>query len=236
MPCCVGILILLPFLVAAQDPNEIGNLRNYYHQRLHFGAALGINRACFLIQPAHHFEQFDSLKAVTPVTKPGFTIGVLTDVRLQKYITLRFIPNISFTDRQLDYYFEGAKNTITKKKIIESVFINFPVDLKLRSKRVKNFGAYLLAGGGYSLDLSSKRNVNNEGVGINDQIVKIKQNDFFYEGGAGAEFYLQYFKFAIEVKASMGIRNMLIKDHTIFSESLEQLRSKIVTISITFET
>ncbi len=219
----------------AQDPNERGNLNNYYHRQLHFGAAISINRANFILQPAEHFERFDSLKAVTSASKPGFNIGFLVDTRLQKYITLRFVPNISFAERHLDYYFEGKKDVITKTKIIESVFINFPVDFKLRSKRVKNFGAYILAGGGYSLDLSSKRNVDNDGVAINDQIVKLKRDDFFYEGGAGAEFYLQYFKFAIEAKVSMGIRNMLIKDNTIFSNSLDQLRSKIVTISITFE-
>jgi hypothetical protein len=219
----------------AQDPNERGNLRNYYNLQWHFGAALSVNRANFIMLPAAHFERFDSLKAVTSAAKSGFNIGFLADTRLQKYLTLRFVPNISFTGRQLNYYFEGKKEIITKIKPIESVFINFPVDLKLRSKRVKNFGAYVLAGGGYSLDLSSKRNVNNDGVSINDQIVKLKRDDFFYEGGAGAEFYLQYFKFAIEAKVSMGIRNMLIKDNTIFSNSLDQLRSKILTISITFE-
>jgi hypothetical protein len=219
----------------AQDPNERGNLSNYYHRQWHFGAALSVNRANFIVQPAEHFERFDSLKAVTSVAQSGFNIGFLIDTRLQKYLTLRFVPNICFAGRHLNYYFEGKKDIITKVKPIESVFINFPVDLKLRSKRVKNFGAYILAGGGYSLDLSSKRNVNNDGVSLNDQIVKLKRDDFFYEGGAGAEFYLQYFKFAIEAKVSMGIRNMLIKDNTIFSNSLDQLRSKILTISITFE-
>jgi hypothetical protein len=72
-------------------------------------------------------------------------------------------------------------------------------------------------------------------VSLNDQIVKLKRDDFFYEGGAGAEFYLQYFKFAIEAKVSMGVRNMLVKDNTIFSTSIDKLKSKILTISITFE-
>ncbi|HRG39732.1 MAG TPA: PorT family protein, partial [Bacteroidia bacterium] len=103
------------------------------------------------------------------------------------------------------------------------------------SKRVKNFGAYILAGGGYSLDLSSKRKVDNTGLGVNDQIVKLKRDDFFYEGGAGAEFYLQYFKFAIEAKVSMGTLNMLQKDNTVFANAIDKLKTKVLTISITFE-
>ena len=219
----------------AQDPNERGNLPNYYNQHLHFGFAIGINRANFLILPAEHFERLDSLKAVTSAPKPGFNIAIVSELRLHKYITLRFIPNLSFSERSLDFYFEGKKDTIIKHKAIESAFLNFPIDLKLRSKRVKNFSAYLLAGGGYNLDLASKRKVSNDGLGLNDQIVKLKRDDFSFEGGIGAEFYLQYFKFAIETKLTMGTINLLIKDGTIFSNSIDKLRSKVLTISLTFE-
>jgi hypothetical protein len=229
------VLAIGTFIARAQDPNEKGNLTNYYHQRLHFGFALGVTRANFIMQPAEHFERFDSLKAVVPSPKSGFNLGIVSDLMLKKYITVRFLPNLEFAGRQLDYYFVGKKDSIAKTKMVESVFINFPVDFKLRSKRVKNFGAYVLAGCGYSLDLASKRKVNNDGVSLNDQIVKLRRDDFFYEGGAGAEFYLQYFKFAIEAKVSMGARNMLIKDNTIFSNSIDKLKTKVLTISITFE-
>lgn len=219
----------------AQDPNERGNLPNYYYQHLHFGFALGINRANFLITPVEHFERLDSLKAVTSAPKAGFNIGIVSELMLHKYLTLRFLPSLSFSERNLDFYFEGKKDTIVKPKTIESAFLNFPLDLKLRSKRVKNFGAYILAGGGYNLDLASKRKVSNDGIAINDQIIKLKRDDFSYEGGVGAEFYLQYFKFAIEAKVTMGTINLLIKDNTIFSNSIDKLKSKVFTISITFE-
>lgn len=219
----------------AQDPNERGNLTNYYHQRLNFGVALSVIRASFFIRPTGHFERLDSLKAVTAQPKQGFNLTIVSELMLHKYLTLRFLPNYSFTERVLNYSFEGKKDTIVKAKTIESAFLNFPLDLKLRSKRVKNFGAYIIAGGGYTLDLASKRKVDNTGVALNDQIVKLNRNDFFYEGGAGAEFYLQYFKFAIEAKVSMGLTNVLVKDNTIFTNAIDQLKSKIITISITFE-
>lgn len=228
------LISFFALFLKAQDPNEKGNLEKYYHEKLHFGFTLGVNRANFIIHPSAHFERHDSLKRVQSIPKFGFNLGIVSDLRLHKYITLRFVPNLSFAERNLEFYFEGH-DTITRTKTIESTFLNFPLDLKLRSKRVKNFGAYILAGGGYSLDLASKRKTVNTSPNINEQIVKLKRDDFSYEAGAGAEFYLQYFKFAIELKLSMGISNLLIRDNTIYSNSIDKLNSKVFLISLTFE-
>jgi hypothetical protein len=142
------ILVLFSLNVKAQDPNEKGNLTNYYNQTLHFGFALGINRANFSIDPSEHFERFDSLLKVEQGPKMGFNLGIVSEVRLRKYLTLRFVPNLSFAERNLQYTFSRVDSIIIRTKTIESTFINFPLDLKLRSKRVKNFSAYLLGGGG----------------------------------------------------------------------------------------
>lgn len=227
-----ALVLLSAVRVKAQDGGQRGNLANYYDEKLHFGFTLGVNRTNFIIQSAQHFERFDSLKWVHSAPKPGFNLGIVSEVRLHKYITLRFIPNLSFAERDLEFYFEGH-DTIVRKRTIESTFLNFPLDLKLRSKRVGNFGAYILGGGGYSLDLASKRKVQN--TTGNDAIVKLRRDDFSYEFGAGAEFYLQYFKFAIEGKMSMGTRNLLIKDNNIYSNSIDKLNSRVFLISITFE-
>lgn len=229
------LLVITSLSAIAQDPNERGNLPNYYQQKLHFGFAISVNRTNFLIDRAEHFERLDSIKTVNSYPKSGFNLAIVSELTLHKYVTLRFLPTLSFAVRDLSFLFVTKKDSIAKVKSIESAFVNFPVDLKLRSKRVKNFSAYILAGGGYSLDLSSKRKADNEGVSINDQIVKLKRDDFFYEGGAGAEFYLQYFKLAIEAKLSLGLLNMLQKDNTIFSNAINELRTKVLTVSITFE-
>jgi hypothetical protein len=228
------LLILFVFAAIFTSAQEQrGNLPSYYKARMHFGFTLGVNRANFIIHPAPHFERFDTLKSVVSIPKYGFNLGIVSELMLHQYVTLRFIPNLSFAERNLQYSFEGY-DTIVRKKSIESTFLNFPLDLKLRSKRVNNFGAYILAGGGYSLDLASKRNTVTS-TDPNEQIVKLKRDDFFYEVGAGAEFYLEYFKFAIEGKLSIGTKNLLIKDNTIYSNSIDKLNSKVFLISITFE-
>jgi len=229
-----ALLLLTSVATQAQDNGGgyRGNLPNYYDEVLHFGFTLGVNRSNFVIHSSEHFERLDTLKWVHSSPKPGFNLGIVSELRLHKYITLRFVPNLSFAERNLEFYFEGH-DTIVRKKTVESTFLNFPLDLKLRSKRVGNFGAYILGGGGYSLDLASKRKVQN--TSGTDAIVKLRRDDFSYEFGAGAEFYLQYFKFAIEGKVSMGTRNLLIKDTNVYSDAIDKLNSRIFLISITFE-
>lgn len=228
------ILSVSVLFVKAQDPNERGNLTNYYNETLHFGFTLGVNRTNFLIVPSQHFERYDTLKWVRSSPKFGFNLGIVSELRLHKYLTLRFVPNLSFAERNLQYYFEGH-DTVVRTKTIESTFLNFPLDLKLRSKRVNNFSAYVLGGGGYSLDLASKRKVKNDSTDPNEQIVRLKRDDFSYEAGAGVEFYLQYFKFAVELKMTQGVKNLLIKDNTVYSESIDKLNSRVFLVSITFE-
>jgi hypothetical protein len=235
--CLISCFLLFysgGLLAQDQETKPRGNLPNYFNEKWNFGFTLGVNRANFRIDYADHFERFDSLKTVESKPKYGFNLGIVSELRLHKYVLLRFVPNISFAERNLQYYFEGKKDTIIKDKSIESTFLNFPLDLKLRSKRLGNFDAYLVAGGGYSLDLASKRKTKNSSE-PDEQIVRLKRDDFSYEAGVGFEFYLEYFKFAVEGKMINGTKNLIIKDNTIFSNPIDKLNSKIFLISITFE-
>ena len=229
---CILIIVCFLSIKSFSQGEKRGNLANYYKQPLHFGFTLGVNKSNFIIKNVAHFERFDSLKRVESSSKFGFNLGIVSELRLHDYIVLRFIPNLSFAERNLNYYFEGF-DTIVRTKKVESTFINVPFDLKLRSKRVGNFAAHIVAGGGYSLDLASKRKVVNTVPG--EEIVKLKRDDFFIEGGIGTEFFLEYFKFGIELKVSRGMKNLLIKDNTIYSNSIDKINSKIFLISLTFE-
>ena len=70
---------------------------------------------------------------------------------------------------------------------------------------------------------------------LNEQIVKLDNSDLYYEVGTGFEFYLEYFKFSIELKLSVGTKDIMIKENTIFSNSINRLNSKIFLVSLTFE-
>ena len=211
------------------------NLPAYNRTWLHFGFILAINSTNFALQPisdlAGHFD--DSLKTIRSAPQTGFNLGIVSEVKIGKYLKLRFVPDLAFSERDLAYSFMGVDTFMVTKKI-PSTFLDFPLDVKLISKRLKNFEAYVLAGGKYVTDLASQRNVNENLLGGNE-VVRLIRNDYAYEAGAGVEFYLPYFKFGIEGKLSMGLRNLLIKDSTVYTQSLEYLKSKVFLLSLTFE-
>ena len=228
------VLVMLLFSIRAESQQTI-NLPAYTHAHYHFGFIIGINTTSFYIDPAPNMEEKfkDTLRSIRSVPQVGFDLGIVTELSITRYLKLRFVPSLGFSDRQLAYNFLGV-DTFTVTKDIQSVFLNFPLDLKLISKRLNNFEAYVLAGGKFARDLASQKDVNQQLAGAK-ATVRIQPNDWYYEAGGGIEFYLPYFKFGLELKVSQGLRNLIIPDNTVYTESINQLKSKTYLLSFTFE-
>lgn len=231
----------------SQHKEEGGvNLPKFYKNKVHFGFALAYNQTDFRIHTVKNSAFPDTLigdvrygiKTIYTKSDPGFALGIISDFRLHDYLRVRFTPNISFASRSLDYTLQNANRDSTKlyKKSVESTFIILPLELKLQSKRLDNFGAYVIFGGGYTLDLVSKKKGQAVG-GANqlDDAVLLKRDDYFYSGGAGVDFYLEYFKLGLEVKVIQGTKNLLQKNNNIFTNSIDKVNSKMVIFSVTFE-
>ena len=238
-------LLLTTFcqLVFAQPNTEKGlNLPKFYGQRIHFGFSIGFNQTDFRIHTVPNSKMPHdvhdtilypqdtlTLKSVQSKADPGFNLGIICDLRIHQYVRLRFLPSISFASRSLLYNFTGTK-TFTKVKKSESSFIFLPLNVKLQSKRLQNFSAYVVGGGAFSIDLASGKK-----DAANDAVVRLQSTDWYYEGGAGVDFYLPYFKLALEMKVITGMKNILIKDNTFFTTPINKLNSHIFLVSITFE-
>jgi hypothetical protein len=234
---------LLPVFVFAQPNTEKGlNLPKFYSQRIHFGFSIGYNQTDFRLHTVPNSQMPKNvhdtisypkdtltLKSITSKADPGFNLGIICDVRLHQYVRLRFLPNIAFASRQLRYNFTGT-DTLTVIRKSESTFVNLPIDIKLQSKRLRNFSAYVVGGGSYSIDLASGK----KDAASNDA-VRLTSSDIYYQGGAGVDFYLPYFKMALEMKIISGLKNILIKDNTFFTTPINKLNSHIFLVSITFE-
>lgn len=180
------------------------------------------------------------MKTIYSKPAKGFAIGLVTDFRLFEYARLRFTPNISFGTRRIQYRMETFDRDSAKvfEKTVESVFLIFPLEAKIQSKRQGNFSAYVIGGGGYTLDLSSRKKAGgmvSAGPNQLDDNVKLLRDDFFYSAGAGLDFYLQYFKLGFELKLLVGTRNILRKENRVFTNSIDKVRSRMVVFSITFE-
>src|SRR4029077_8487504 len=122
--------------------------------------------------------------------------------------------DLAFSERDLAYSFAG-RDTFSVLKKVESTFLDFPFDVKLISKRLNNIQVYVLGGLKFITDLASQSNVNQALAGVN-ATVRIIRSDYAYEAGAGIQFFLPYFKFGLEAKVSMGVRDLLIRDNSVF--------------------
>jgi outer membrane protein with beta-barrel domain len=242
-----GILQCLS--VFAQPTTEKGlNLPTFYMRRLHFGFSIGYNQTDFRIRTIPNSQLYHNLrdtirypgdtlnlKSISSKSQPGFNLGIVADFKLHKYVRLRFLPGISFASRSLYYYFVGSHNwpgapSFTATRETQSAFILLPVNVKLQSKRIRNFGVYVIGGISYSVDLASGKSDK-----ASSDVVRLKASDWLYQGGGGVDFYFPYFKFSIEAKISQGLRNILIKDNTEFTTPINGLYTHTFLLSISFE-
>lgn len=222
---------MLGSLNANAQKKKVQNLPKYDKQIVHFGFLLGINNTDFTIRRVPDFNTRDSLYVVESDGQTGFNLGIIANLKLAENFDLRFVPDLAFSQRDLIYTFNinGVETTETKK--IESTFLEFPLDLKFKSNRVNNYRVYVLAGIRYSIDMVSQAKVQNQ----DEDFVKLERNDYGYQIGVGFDFYMERFKFSPELKMYHGLNNLLVNDNSIFSSSLDGLKSKIWQISFTFE-
>lgn len=229
------ILFLIPVMGLAQG-KVLKNLQNFDHSRWHFGFLLGYNYADFYLNTKDNTFEVDSLQSVVVQGKSGFNLGIISSLNVTPAVRLRFLPTLSFQERTLDYtFFELPDTSIFWTKQVSSVFLDFPLLMKMRTDRIGNFAAYIITGGRFGLDMQSNKDVKNSTALLKDQIVKITKPDYGIEVGGGFDFFLEYFKFGIELKLGLGLKNILIQEGTVFSNPIDKLRSKVWTVSMTFE-
>lgn len=222
------------FLSASAQKQKPLNLPSYDHDKLHFGFALGINKANFLILPAVNSSKPDSVLSLNDLPDWGFSLGIISDLRIHDYATLRFLPTLTFQSRAIEYQIHPSNSTnldtfYTTNKKIESTLLDFPVNLKIRSERLNNMSAYLLAGGKFCIDLASQEKT------VNPDILKLNSKDFALEAGFGLDFYLQYFKLSTEIKFAAGIKNRLFPENTTWAAPINMLKTKTWVFSLNFE-
>ncbi len=219
----IAILLLLAFQSQAQLNNP-----HYDKKLFRFGFLLGMNSTKFRDNLAPEFKTTDSLLAVVPRSGSGLQLGITSDLRIHENLSLRFTPTLIFALKNLDYTFRNSEFSGSKR--VESAYVDLPLLLKFRSNRIENFRTYVIGGAKASIDMSSQETVDRE-----VERVKIQRLDFAVEIGVGFEFYLPYFKLSPELKYSLGLTNVLVKESHLYSAPLQQLQSQGLIFSLIFE-
>ena len=219
-----AILFFVSSNLSAQKARLL-NLPGYDKEKLHFGFSLGINKAYFVLNPASPPAKPDSILSVRPIPDLGFNLGIISDLRLHDYVTLRFMPALTFQERTIEYRIDstnvpGTSAFYTVKKKVESTLLDFPLNLKIRSERLNNVSAYLLVGGKWSIDLASQAKTKNP------DLVKLNSKDWNFEAGFGLDFYLEFFKLSTEMKFCAGLKDRLYHENTAWSAPIDKIFTK----------
>ena len=217
-------------MILAFQADAQRNYRFWDGKAANFGFFVGFNSSTFYPIESPAFEANDSLLTALSQTVPGIQFGfILPNLKLNEHLALRFLPGMMFAGRHIDYRFDNIREDRLKRS--NSVYIDFPLNLKLRSDLINNsYRAYVVAGGKYSLDFASKAKV------VEDfERIKIIKPDYSWELGIGFEMYFPYFKLSPELKLATGLSNVLVPEAHQFAGAFEQLRTRTWMLSFHFE-
>jgi hypothetical protein len=198
--------------------------KSYY-----FGITLGFNTSRYRIEKDLTLVNNDSVKTINSLYGPGFNLGIVANIKLGKHFDFRFLlPTLSFADRKLQYVM--TDNSIVEKRI-ESVFLEFPIHFRYKSKPYKDFRVFVVGGIKYSLDLASNSRSRKA-----DDLLKLNQSDLSVELGVGFQVFFPYFILSPEIKFSYGVLDIHSRDeNTTFSSNIDKLFSRGFAISLHFE-
>ena len=217
----------MPELAKAQF-NVLSFDEKFRHKPVHFGILLGLNRSDFRIYRSELFTIDDTIRSVESSRGPGFTLGIISNLRIGQHFDLRLLPTMTFTERNLSYRtFEDSSHV----QFIESINLEMPVLLKFKSNPWKDIRLYVLAGAKYSYDLASNAKARNA-----ENLVKVNPHDLHLDYGIGMEIYFPMFILAPEIRISQGLFDIHALDPALqYSSVLDRLLSRMVMITFNFE-
>ena len=225
------LLLLLPLFAVAQE-RKVQNKPYIDFRRLHYGFFIGTHvQDMEFVNNGFVTENGESWFADIATYNPGFSVGVLADLRLNTYMALRAIPTMHFGQNIVR--FREQQSGETSKQSVKTTYIAIPVHVKFAAERFNNYRPYVTAGVSPMWNLTVKK----------QQQLLLRKFDFMIEVGVGCDFYLPFFKLIPELKFSFSPLNVLKKErndlldanYLKFTQSVDRVTSKMITLSLYFE-
>lgn len=231
-------IIFLCFLLSLYVGNVFSQYRKLQHrpyadQRLfHLGFTLGMHtQDLILTQSGYLNDNGEVWFSEIPHYTPGFSVGMIADIYLSRYLNLRTIPTLYLGEK----YFMFKEQTSGEEYAVQirNNYLSLPLHLKISTGRIDNFRPYFLLGGYGSIELASRKK----------QAVLLKPYDFGFEMGVGCDFYLPMFNLAPELKFGFGLIDILetdradLTDESLqrYARSLSKATQRMITLSFHFE-
>jgi len=233
-------IIILLFMLILQVSGQVKRVQNdpgYDYKWIHFGFMVGLNTMDFGFKRPVPIQD-SVLFADVSKPNPGFQVSIVSDLRMGDRLSLRFLPGITFGSRSFYFYNVTRGDTahsLVSRQNVESNYLDFPLLLKYKSRRVNNYRPYIIGGLNIRYDMAARKDYDEDGP-----FVRLVPMDFFAEVGFGIDFFLQYFKFSPELKVSVGFRDVLVHNpagggNDWYANSINRLNSYLVMLCFYFE-
>lgn len=236
------LLLMVPLMVAGQTRKPQN--KPYIDLRpLHFGISIGINLQDLEFENVGpQLMEDGSTRTVlcdADTWNPGFSVGVLADLRLSDHFSFRLAPAMHFGSKRLTFrdldVLDDRERPTEATQDMKSTYLAFPLELKFAAERFNNYRPYMLFGLSPMINLTGK----------DQEYIQLKRFDTQLELGMGCDFYLPFFKLIPEIKFCYGLGDVLDKSHVdeltdvnkrIYSQSVASAKpSKMIVISFYFE-
>lgn len=228
----IFLLSILPLYSLVAQERKVQNKPYIDYRRLHYGFFVGVHMQDLeMVNNGFVTPEGEQWYADVAAYSPGFSVGVLADLRINSYLSLRLIPSMHFGDKTVILREQNSKERVRQQ--IKSTYISLPIEAKIAAERFNNYRPYLLAGVSPMLDLTVKK----------QRPILVKPFDFMLEFGVGCDFYLPFFKLNPELKFSFSVLDILDKNRSDlldtnylkYTQSLDKAVAKMIVLSFYFE-
>ena len=239
------ILLVAIGLTAAAQKRKVQNKPYIDLRPFHFGISMGVNlQDAEMSNVGPQLLEDGSLRTITCDVdnwNPGFSVGVLGDLRLSDNFNFRISPTMHFGSKHLVFRdFDNLNDAGQPREVTQDLknsYLAIPFDLKFSAPRFNNYRPYVVAGFSPMINLAGK----------DQDYVRLKRFDAMVNVGLGCDFYLPYFKLIPELKFCYGLTNALDKDHVnelvdvnkqVFANSIngvDGVRTKMFLFTLYFE-
>ncbi|MGN1266288.1 MAG: porin family protein, partial [Muribaculaceae bacterium] len=150
--------MLIAMALQAQPKDKVLNRPYADLKRVHFGFSVGASfQNLSITNNGFVTDNGESWFAEVPELSPGFTVGVLADLRLNNHFNLRFSPGMQFGSKVVKFCDANNPGATLGRQNVKSTYVVMPIDLKYSALRYHNCRPYLVGGVMGVLDVSKQR-------------------------------------------------------------------------------
>ena len=167
-----------------------------------------------------------------PSYAPGFSVGVLGDLRLTDFLSLRTSPTIHFGSKSVALASDNPALDILWSEI-RSNYLMIPLNVRYRGARTNNYRPYIMGGLSAGIDMGRDKR----------EPILLSSIHPYLELGVGCDLYLPYFRLVPELKVCLGLSDVLVHNRTDqdseaflrYTRAFDRITSRLVVFSLQFE-